>query len=532
MKIILANRYRVLKKLGTGGMGSVYLARDSKLGMLWAVKELGDSSEFANYTRKSEVSVLRKVSHPNLPRVTDIFDENRKTYMVMDYIEGNTLKEILDSGRKIPSGQFYRWSLEITSALSYLHSMKPPVIYRDLKPSNIIIKPSGHAVLIDFGTAKRSDGERDEYAFGTKKYAAPEQYEGTSDKRSDIYSLGRVLSDMAGSNATMFLKSIIKKCTNKDPAKRFKSAESVRHALIISRDIYKYAIALTVVMILVGAGVYKSSRTAQDSVRQVEEINENERLNTAYENGLMCFYELKDYPAALAYFEKVDEEKIPESSYYARLCEALLTGGGNREAMFEVLEEFEEFNGSALSETDPERKVKNDLRIAGIYLAFHDGDIRRLEKARLILLSSDADLPSSKRSVLTLLEAVYREMGTLENRQEWYPKAVECNNDLLALCDEGEDADFMTRRYLENARLFEELEMYKKADECYRTCKERFPMLNRDIYIGHLRLLIRRDAPEERLQQAYREALSVKGINETKEFIKLKERMENEEKIR
>ena len=221
---ILANRYRVIKRLSKGGMGSVYLAEDNKLHMKWAVKEIGEASEFYEFTRKSEVSVLRSVSHPNLPRVTDIFDENKKTYMVMDYIEGRTLEEILSSDKKIPSAKFYQWSIEITSALGYLHSMNPPVIYRDMKPSNIMIRPSGSAVLIDFGTAKGSADIKDEYALGTKKYAAPEQYDGISDKRSDIYSLGRVIGEMAGNGANILIKRICKNvpggCPKKDTEAR------------------------------------------------------------------------------------------------------------------------------------------------------------------------------------------------------------------------------------------------------------------------------------------------------------------------
>ncbi|MCR5651258.1 MAG: serine/threonine protein kinase [Lachnospiraceae bacterium] len=507
-------------------MGNVFLAKDNKLGMLWAVKELGDSGEFASYTRKSEVSVLRRVSHPNLPRVTDIFDENKKTYMVMDYIEGRTLKEILASQKKIPPGRFYRWSLEITSALFYLHSMKPPVIYRDLKPSNIIIKPSGHAVLIDFGTAKGSGENLDEYAFGTKKYAAPEQFEGISDKRSDIYALGKVLSDMAGNNATIFLKRIIKKCTNRDPDARYGSVDSVRRALIFSRDIYKYAAVLTAVIILALAGAYESGENAKDSVKKIEEINTNERMNASYENGLMCFYELKDYPAALSYFEKVDEARIPEKAYYVRLCNVLLNPDTDRRDLFSVAEEFEDFNEREISLTDPERKARNDLKIARLYLAFCDGDAAKLEEAERILISVYRDHPRSAGDALILLEAVYREMGRLENGGEWYLKAVRCNDELIEI-NEG-DEEFLIRRYLNNARFYEELEMYKKADETYRACKKRFPFKNSDIYIGHLRLLLSRQAPDEMIRQAYSEALSIKGITENKEFLKLKERMENE----
>lgn len=527
-KIILANRYRVQKKLGTGGTANVYLARDSKLGMLWAVKELGDAKDFANYTRKSEISVLRRVSHPNLPRVTDIFDENRKTYMVMDYIEGKSLREILDSKKKIPPGKFYKWSLQITSALFYLHSMNPPVIYRDLKPSNIMIRNSGDAVLIDFGTAKKYSGERDEYAFGTKKYAAPEQYMGISDKRSDIFSLGRVLSDMSGNDTTLFLKHIIRKCTNKDPKKRYKSAEAVRHALIMSRDIYKYIIALTTVIIIACIGIYKSGENARDSVREIEEINENERVNASYENALMCFYELKDYPAARSYFEKVDEDRIPESLYYIRLCDVLLDPGRKRDEMFEVAQEFEEFNEREIKDADPARKEKNDLQIARLYLAFFDGDSKKLDKARDILEKMHPSDESQNQSVLLTLEAVYRELGRISEKERWFKKAIECNSRLLALGKASDDPDFMARRYLSSARLYEELSMFRRADECYKSSKEKYPGECQEIYTGHLRLLIMKGAKPEMIKKAYSEALSVEGIESNREFIKLKERMKDE----
>ncbi|MBQ7463391.1 MAG: serine/threonine protein kinase [Lachnospiraceae bacterium] len=528
IEILLANRYRVLKKLGTGGMANVYLVRDSKLGMLWAVKELGDSGEFTNYTRKAEVSVLRRVSHPNLPRVTDIFDENKKTYMVMDYIEGKSLREILDTGKKIPPGQFYKWSLQITSALFYLHSMNPPVIYRDLKPSNIMIRPSGDAVLIDFGTAKKSGGQKDEFALGTAGYAAPEQYEGISGKRSDIFSLGRVLSDMSGSDATLFLRHIIKKCTAADPKKRYRSVESVRHALIISRDIYKYAIALTTVIIIAGIGIYKSGENARDSVREIKELNESERVNASYENALMCFYELRDYPAARSYFEKADGDRIPESSYYVRLCDVLLDPGRDRDEMFEVIEEFEGFNEREVKKADPSRKAKNDLRIARIYLAFSDGDQKRLQRARAILEGTDPGDESINSDALLLLEAVYRELGRISEKEKWFQKAIECNDRLISLADQQKDEEAAAKRYLSSARLYEELSMYKKADGCYRSSKENFPGVCPEIYTGHLRLLISKGASGERIRQAYREALSVEGMQNNREFVKLKERMKDE----
>ncbi len=527
-KTILANRYRVIGKLGRGGMGTVYLAKDKKLNMKWAVKEIGRSSDFVNYTRKSEVSVLRKVSHPNLPRVTDIFDESGKTYMVMDYIEGRSLQEILDTKKKIPPKKYYRWALEIISALQYLHSMNPPVIYRDLKPSNIMIRPSGAAVLIDFGCAKKYEEAGDEYALGSKGYAAPEQYKGISDKRSDIYAFGRLLSEMTTASSTFILKHIIRKCCQNDPERRYPGAEAVKHALIVSRDIYKYVLALMTVMIAVSTGIYMSGQNARDSVRQIEEINESERSRSFYEDGLMCFYELKDYPSALEYFKKADEGGIPEAGYYIGLCKALSVPGQDMRGLFELLEEFEEFNESSLKEAEPLRKAKNDLNIAELYLTYADDDIKKLKKAESILRSADTSYEAVRIKALTLLEGVYREMGRLLDSRESYLMAVKCNEELISSDKAIEDDDFIIRRYLNNARLCEGMKMYKKADEYYRQCKESYPLQGEDIYIGHLHLLLYCHADREDILEAYRQACRIKGITENREFIKLKERMDNE----
>ena len=540
---ILANRYRVIKRLSKGGMGSVYLAEDNKLHMKWAVKEIGEASEFYEFTRKSEVSVLRSVSHPNLPRVTDIFDENKKTYMVMDYIEGRTLEEILSSDKKIPSVKFYQWSIEITSALSYLHSMNPPVIYRDMKPSNIMIRPSGSAVLIDFGTAKGSADIKDEYALGTKKYAAPEQYDGISDKRSDIYSLGRVIGEMAGNGANILIKRICKKCTRRMPEKRYRSAENVKRDLIISRDIYKYALVFAAVLFLTAGGIYKSTQVAEASKKDIEEINESGRMNGLYDDALMCFYELKDYDAALGYFERIDETQIPEAAYYKELCGAMLSSDCDMNELIPVVEKFRDFNESEMEFTDPKRKLKNDADIARIYLICSDTSHELADRAVSLLTGIDESYRkqegwdkgevreavsySVEKNTLALLEAAYRQKARYteaKEKEENLLLAIRANHDLIELVRNEGDESFITRRYLNNARMYEELKAYKKAEEEYESSEKEYPYVNEDIYLGHLRLLISGYADEEKIKRLYKEALKVDGMTENREFKKISER--------
>ena len=525
---ILANRYRVLKRLGKGGMGSVYLARDRKLNMLWAVKELGDSDRFMSHARKAEISVLRKVSHPNLPRVTDIFDEGKKTWMVMDYVEGKTLEEILSSSKRIPQKKFYRWSIEITSALQYLHSMNPPVIYRDMKPSNIIIRPSGSAVLIDFGTAKSYESKSDEFALGTKSYAAPEQFKGQSDERSDIYSLGKVMEKMAGNRAELPARIIFGKCTQSDPDKRFPSAEAVKTALFVARDIYKAGAVLLAVCLLVFFSVFQSRTTAKSAVRDVEEITENSRQSGLYDNALMCFYELKDYDSALSYFEELDEDQIPEAKWYKRLCRCLLSPESTREEVLLAVRGFKEFNDRELLRTDMKRKLKNDTDIARIYLMYSGDDAGLLKEALNILLGVDSEYErengagTGRINVTALLLSAYKSLGQVENRKENYLRAVKCGDRLKELLKD--DPDEVIKRYLDNARLFEELSMFRKAEEEYTECERLYPGGSGEIYTGHLRLLLKRGAPEEQIRALYKEAGKVKGIGENREFRKISER--------
>ncbi len=198
---LLFDRYRILSLLGQGGMSRVYLAQDLRLNLRVAVKENLQSDPQARTQFLTEAQLLAALSHPNLPRVIDYFDDpaTRRQYLVMDYIEGDDLHALIKRTGPLPEAAALAWTRQVLSALEYLHSQQPPVIHRDIKPSNIKITPQGKAVLVDFGIAKVFDA-RGATVTGaraaTPGYAPPEQYGMRTDERSDIYSLGATLYTM------------------------------------------------------------------------------------------------------------------------------------------------------------------------------------------------------------------------------------------------------------------------------------------------------------------------------------------------
>jgi Tol biopolymer transport system component len=195
---ILRNRYRIDSVLGQGGMGAVYKAVDVNLGVTVAVKEnLFTTEEFARQFRR-EATILASLRHPNLPRVTDHFViEGEGQYLVMDFVQGDDLRQKLERGGPVREDEALPWFLDAADALAYLHSRTPPVLHRDVKPGNIKITPEGRAVLVDFGLAKVVD-EDSATTTGAKAmtpgFSPPEQYgSGRTDARTDIYSLGATL---------------------------------------------------------------------------------------------------------------------------------------------------------------------------------------------------------------------------------------------------------------------------------------------------------------------------------------------------
>jgi serine/threonine protein kinase len=198
---IVGNRYRVSRLLGGGGMKMVYLAEDLRLAARpCALAEMVDAISNPDVQRQAVVSfqreadMLAELNHEHIPRIYDRFSEQNRHYLVMEYVAGQTLEELLKaSGGKLPDQTVIDISLQVLDTLEYLHHREPPVIYRDLKPSNIMISPTGQVKLIDFGIARHFQPLSSATMVGTQGYAPPEQYRGKVETRSDLYALGATM---------------------------------------------------------------------------------------------------------------------------------------------------------------------------------------------------------------------------------------------------------------------------------------------------------------------------------------------------
>jgi tetratricopeptide (TPR) repeat protein len=201
---LLRGRYRLLVQVGKGGFGAVYKAADTQLGhRIVAVKEMSQIGLATEELREAteafqrEALLLAGLKHPNLPSVYDQFVEAGRWYLVMEFIQGETLEDVLARrGGKLPLDEALRLAQELCVALHYLHTRQPPIIFRDLKPGNVMLTPEGQLYLIDFGIARhfKPGQSKDTIAFGSPGYAAPEQYgKAQTTPRSDVYGLGALL---------------------------------------------------------------------------------------------------------------------------------------------------------------------------------------------------------------------------------------------------------------------------------------------------------------------------------------------------
>lgn len=255
---IIQGKYEILKLIGKGGMSRVYLAMDQNLNKQWAVKEIekramDKNNEVVIQSAMAEANMMKKLDHPSLPRIVDIIDKEHVIYVVMDYIEGEPLSSILTQYGAQPQETVIEWAKQLCLVLDYLHTQEPPIIYRDMKPANVMLQPNGNVKLIDFGIAReyKEQNLADTVSLGTKGYAAPEQFggKGQTDARTDVYCLGVTLYHLlTGQNPceppyeiypirywnpqlSSGLESVIQKCTQLNPKDRYQSCAELLYAL-------------------------------------------------------------------------------------------------------------------------------------------------------------------------------------------------------------------------------------------------------------------------------------------------------------
>lgn len=253
----LLDHYRIIKEIGRGGMSTVYLAvdefRNKSVAVKVALKE--NTIDFGSIVQSlnAEVDIMKRLAHPFLPRIYDVIEKPDMMVIIMDYIEGRTVKSIIEEYGAMTEDQVIKIGRQLCEALQYLHQMTPPIIYRDMKPGNIMMRPNGDVMLIDFGTARefKERNLADTTCLGTVGYAAPEQFGGMgqTDARTDVYGLGvtlyHLITNMNPSeppyeikpireiNPTLSkqLECIIKKATQRDPNERYQSVEEMMYYL-------------------------------------------------------------------------------------------------------------------------------------------------------------------------------------------------------------------------------------------------------------------------------------------------------------
>jgi serine/threonine protein kinase len=257
----IRERYRVLRQIGGGAMARVYLAEDSRTDDLRAIKvqQVGGSSangrsETLLEIAQREIDFLTTLSHPSLPRINDYFREGDCIYLVMDFVEGHNLKTLVEANRgtALDVATVVHWGIQLCDVLDYLHCQHPPIIFRDVKPSNIIRRPDNSISLVDFGIARqlREGASSDTMVFGSPGYAPPEQYgHDQTEPRSDLYALGATLHHLLtgrdpsltpfkwpavrtlNPKVPLVLERLVMRCLEIDPTRRPESAEAMGKSL-------------------------------------------------------------------------------------------------------------------------------------------------------------------------------------------------------------------------------------------------------------------------------------------------------------
>ncbi len=324
-------KYKVLNKIGQGGMSVVYLAMNEKANKQWAIKEVRKDGiqnfEAVKQGLVGEIELLKKLRHPNLPSIVDVIDDDDSFLIVMDYIQGNPLNKALEEFGAQPQEHVVEWAKQLCDVLGYLHSRKPAIIYRDMKPANIMLKPEGAITLIDFGTARefKEKNLADTTCLGTQGYAAPEQFggRGQTDARTDIYCLGATIYHLVTGWDPCFppyeikpireinpalsggLEKIILKCTQRNPDDRYQSTAELMYDLNNYTRIdyetekkqknkfirFVVAASLTILFMLMGViGQVMAERTASNTydakIAEADKIVNLDKRIAAYEEAI------------------------------------------------------------------------------------------------------------------------------------------------------------------------------------------------------------------------------------------------------
>ncbi|MBO4591642.1 MAG: serine/threonine protein kinase [Eubacterium sp.] len=330
---LVDGRYKILSEIGHGGMSVVYMAINEKANKTWAVKEVRkDGTMDFNTVRAglmAEIETLKKLNHPNLPSIVDIIEDEDSFIIVMDYIEGRSLDIILEETGAQSEANVVEWAMQLCDVFGYLHSRTPPIIYRDMKPANVMLKPDGNIKVIDFGTAKTYDVATGETTgIGTRGYAAPEQYGGLgrTDARTDIYCLGLSMYHMltnvnpcvtlvtdksiraVNPALSRGLDAIILKCTQDNPDDRYQTCAELMYDLENYQNLeplYKrkqrakliwFLITVFMSFVLLISGIVVSLSASSVASDNYESLMDEASKNSDYDEKIRLYEECISVP--------------------------------------------------------------------------------------------------------------------------------------------------------------------------------------------------------------------------------------------
>lgn len=407
---LVDGKYKILNKVGQGGMSVVYLAMNERANKQWAVKEVRKDGvldfESVKQGLVAETDILKKLSHKHLPSIVDVIDTEDSFIIIMDYVQGNSLDKALKEFGAQPQEDVIEWSKQLCDVLHYLHTRNPAIIYRDMKPANVMLKPDGSISLIDFGTARehKSFKVEDTTCLGTRGYAAPEQYGGMgqTDARTDIYCLGATIYHLVtgmnpseppyeirpitqvDASLSTGLEKIILKCTQNNPADRYQSCAELMYDLEHYKDfedehikkqknktkLFVSSAGLTLLFLIISVWGLFSAKGAQKE--NYDYLLANANSKTEYYETILtdptrteAYLGTDDFDGLISYLISDGELSAQDSSVLAQLKVGIeKIGSGGYSSTVDVL--------GQLKKSDPEGYKQVCYEIGEAYLFYYN----------------------------------------------------------------------------------------------------------------------------------------------------------------
>lgn len=340
MEKVIGGRYRLLRCIGKGGMSAVYLVEDLQLQKQWAMKRIpkpqnaaGDDREKRSMLR--ELAVLKSLQHPGIPRIVDMYESGEAWFLIMDYIEGESLQSLLEKGRAFSDKEIEEIGKSLCRILLYLH--RKQIIYQDLKPANIMLTEEGNLWLLDYGAIMQAEKEEKVRA-GTPAFAAPEQLKGEKvDERTDVYSWGKVLAYLYqkdGRKIPPAFKEILSVCLQEKAEKRYPNMKALLRQLeskaVKSSRILRRSLLLSLVLLVFIVGEkqnlqnFQEEKSYQRLLREAEESRDEEEKRKLAEEAIamrgedmQAYFTLLDAIRFDGIFSKEEEEEV-KSLYFEK----------------------------------------------------------------------------------------------------------------------------------------------------------------------------------------------------------------------